>query len=416
MNKKKLGLWSFYNFGGAIVQIVFILYFSQWLVIDRGLPDFWFNATLIASSALILLAAPIASAWGDRGGRRLFGLRIGTVAAAICFALVGVVAALFPTHTTLAAVLFTLGLFFYLFGAIFWYAFLTDVAPPERFGIASGWAQVADWLGEISGLLIVLPLVSGAIVLFGAGGHAQAFLPAAVLFLLCAMPMMLWYKESKPKQAVRHSLVAEYKGSISEFFALAKTNKLGWFFLAFFFFNDAVITAANNFSIYLQRVFHATDTVKSLFLLVILCSAAVGSLIGGWLVDTIGYRRALLYNLGGWIVILPVMAVTTNFAFFTAEAIVMGLWFGSIWVIARSVIAHLTPAGSLNRAFSYYTLMERFATLIGPVSWSIIIALAPKQGGLNYHIGFMSMTIFVIAGFFLARKIPASAPSPSLVS
>ncbi len=411
-----------YNFGGAIVQVVFILYFSQWLVVDQKIADIWFNATLITSSVLLLLLTPLSAAWGDQTRHRVSGLRIGTVGSVVLFATVALITMLFPTHAALAAVAFTLGLTFYLFSGIFWCALLPDITEPTRFGAASGWGQFGDWTGEIAGLLVALPLVGGTFVLFGEPGRAQAFLPATLLFLVFALPIFFFYNEARDAahSRVRFDIGAEYRKAFANFKELCRTNGLGWFFLAFFFFNDGVITLANNFPIYLERVFGIPDAIKSFLILGIFVSAAIGALIGGRLTDRIGPRRALLWNLSGWLILFPVMGVTTTIVPFAAEAIVMGFFFGSVWVMARSLVAQLTPPALLNRSFSYYILMERFATLVGPLSWGLIITFAPKVGSINYHAAVLCMTCFVVIGFFAARKIPAGTafrqPADSLVS
>jgi len=37
---KSVTLWALYDFGNTIAIMVFVLYFSQWLVVDRHVPDF----------------------------------------------------------------------------------------------------------------------------------------------------------------------------------------------------------------------------------------------------------------------------------------------------------------------------------------------------------------------------------------
>ena len=43
--KKNVFLWALYDFANSLVSIVFFLYFAQWLVIDQGVADIWFNLT-----------------------------------------------------------------------------------------------------------------------------------------------------------------------------------------------------------------------------------------------------------------------------------------------------------------------------------------------------------------------------------
>src|SRR5260370_8396317 len=82
MNKKNLFLWSLYDFANSIVFINFLLYFSQWLVIDGGLSDFWYNATFPISTVLLFITAPSLAAYNDKHGGRKLSLNVSTVCTA----------------------------------------------------------------------------------------------------------------------------------------------------------------------------------------------------------------------------------------------------------------------------------------------------------------------------------------------
>ncbi|HEV3245032.1 MAG TPA: MFS transporter [Candidatus Paceibacterota bacterium] len=408
MKSSKLFLWSLYNFGGGIVEVVFILYFSQWLVIERGAPDFVFNLTLVASSALLLITAPAWSAIADATGRRAGIFRVTSLVSAVLFLMTGLLAALVPQYWILATLSFRLGLFFYLFAGVFWSGFLPDLASPGSYGTVSGWGMFGDWAGQMGGLLISLPLAVGAVTLF-ASGRASALVIASFCFLAFSLPALVHFRDFGHLREEKIRFRDQFRDSKRIFLELYRTNGIGALLTSFFFFNDAIITAANNYPLYLQRVFGVSDTVKAALLFGILIAAAVGSALGGYLVDHIGGKRALLFNLGGWIIILPLLGLLHDFRFFAAAAILMGIWFGSVWVIVRAHLARLTPARMFNRAFTYYTLMERFATLLGPLSWAVIVTLVPSTNGLNYRVAIISMAVFVIVGFFFAKKVPEAA-------
>src|SRR4051812_36191553 len=73
MNKKQLLLWSLYDFANSIVFINFLLYFSQWLVIDGGRSDFWYNAIFAITTLILLVTGPSLAALTDKyGGRKFF--------------------------------------------------------------------------------------------------------------------------------------------------------------------------------------------------------------------------------------------------------------------------------------------------------------------------------------------------------
>jgi UMF1 family MFS transporter len=406
MDKKRLFLWSMYDFANSIVLIIFYIYFSQWLTIEMGVSDFWYNFIFTASSILLLITAPVAASIADKKKIKMPGLRITTILTFVFFFITGVIVAFYPIHTVWAMVFATLAMYLYLFCFTYYHPLLSDVAPPEKRGLASGWGIFGNELGQISALLVSIPLATGAIVLFNTSLRAQTLIPAAILFLLFSLPMLVFFKEKSVKQEVEINIKSEYKGIIRSTLEMFKLPGLGRFFLAYFFFNDAIITASNNFAIYLERVFGVSDTTKSLVLVGIILVGAIGAPISGWISDRIGWKKTLMWLLVGFAVIFPALAVISNFYIFLAVVIAMGLWWGGIWSVTRAIVIDLTPEYDLNQSFTFYTLMERFSTLVGPISWGLIVAFTSQTNGLNYRIAIASMTVFILIGLYIARKLP----------
>lgn len=408
INVKQLVLWAMYDFANSIVFIVFFFYYSQWLVVDRGISDFWFNMTFVGASFLFLLIVPVVSSIADKIKVNMPGLRITTILSATFFFLTGLIAAFFPEYYVISIATFSLASFFYLFCFTFYNPLLRDIATPEKRGFAAGWGQFGNWLGQITGLLLAMLFVTGTIKLFGDPNRAQTLIPASVSFFLFSLPLLIFFKESGTRTRAQINIKEEYKNIFKSFLNLCKLPGVGLFFLAYFLFNDAIITASSNFPIYIDRLFGVDDSIKSYLLLGILVTSAVGAPAGGWIADKIGFKKTLLGILIGWMIIFPLMAMATNFTFFIFVAIAMGLWFGSIWAVTKAYLLQLTPSSMLNQSFTYYTLMERMATFIGPISWGLVVTYLPKTNGFNYRFAAIVMAVFVFVGFIIARKLPDS--------
>ncbi|TAK95785.1 MFS transporter [Patescibacteria group bacterium] len=406
MNKKKVFLWSLYDFANSIAMIVFFLYYSQWIVIDKGVSDFWFNMSFVGSSVLLLLTAPVAGAISDKIKVKMPGLKITTLLSSLFFLATGINASFFPEHHIVSLFLFTLATYFYLFCFVFYNALITDVAHPSKHGTVSGWGIFSNYAGQITGLLVTLPLATGAVVLWGEPGRAQPLIPAAILFLLLALPTILFFKEESVREKVSISIGGEYKKVISSFKSLIGAPGLGTFFLAYFLFNDALITASNNFPIYLEKVLSISDTVKTFLLILIMLTSAIGAIIGGWVTDRVGHKRSLIGVLLGWVITYAGMIISTNFIWFAIFSGMMGLFFGATWAVTRALVTQLTPPDALNQSFTYYTLMERFATFVGPITWGLIVTIPFRAPGTSYRLAAASMCLFVIVGLYIAKKIP----------
>ena len=300
--RKNLLLWVLYDFANSIVSIVFFLYFSQWIVIDRGVADIWFNLTFTVSATLLLLTVPTTGVLLDRYWRRISGLRYTTLGTVMFYGLCGVFA--IGNHDILALVTFTLGLYSYLLSFTFYTPLINDIGLPSERGRISGYGIAANYLGQIAGLVLALPFATGTLNLFGGSSRTESLLPAVATFSLLALPTLLLFKEPHKEQSIL-SYAKEAKESLVETKILITIPGVLAFFIAYFFFNDAILTAANNFSIFLEQVWKVSDTVKTYILLGILVTSAIGGFISGLIADKLGHKKTLVFILSGWVIILP---------------------------------------------------------------------------------------------------------------
>src|SRR5690606_20104045 len=105
-------LWALYDFANSLVQIVFFLYFAQWIVINKEIADIYFNLTFTIAAILLLLSAPLVGSLLDSSLRRITGLRYSTIAVIFFYSLCTLWA--IADSGTWALVFFSLGLYSYL--------------------------------------------------------------------------------------------------------------------------------------------------------------------------------------------------------------------------------------------------------------------------------------------------------------
>src|SRR3989344_7145125 len=328
MNKKNIFLWVSYDFANSLVSIVFFLYFAQWIVVDKGIPDIYFNLTFTISAVLLLFTAPITGFLLDKYFRRITGLRWATMATSLLYGACALSA--ISGHEITALIFFTLGLYMYLLTFTFYTPLINDISKPEKRGRVSGMGIAANYLGQFTGLLIVLPFSNGSGSFFGSASRAETLLPAVIAFTLLALPMLIWFKEPQ-KEKNPFQLKSEWKNLVSETKRLFLFPGIALFLLAYFLFNDAILTASNNFPIFLEQVWAVSDTIKTYILLGILVTSGIGGLISGMIADHFGHKRTLVFITSGWIFILPLFAFINNFSVFIIATTVMGFWFGSNW-------------------------------------------------------------------------------------
>lgn len=115
MNKKSVFFWTLYDFANSIVSIVFFLYFSQWLVIDKGVADFWYNIIFMIGSALLLVTAPVLASIADKTGQRQNYFNKITILSFLGFLGASLVILFFSQKVFLAALFFLLANYLYQF-------------------------------------------------------------------------------------------------------------------------------------------------------------------------------------------------------------------------------------------------------------------------------------------------------------
>ncbi|MCR4325285.1 MAG: MFS transporter [Patescibacteria group bacterium] len=393
MNKRNLWLWSLYDFANSVVFINFILYFSQWLVIDGGLSDFWYNAIFAITTILLLASAPLLAAYTDRyGGNKLF-LNLATIGTAISYAL-----AVFFAYAGMSilpiALLFLAGQYFYQFSFVFYNAMIADIAEEDKRTRASGIGYFANFLGQISGLAIFLPI---------AGSRLAPLVPSVAIFFILALPMMIFFKETnsaKSSVARLRNIRGETMIFFRKFILFISASVSVPMLIAYFLFNDALITLTNNYGIYLERVFATPDAQKSFLLMAFLVMCMVGSGVSAWIGDRFSASSQLKLTLAAGTLVIPLVAIAPSFEVFALLTVPMGFIVGAIFSVSRSYMSMLLSPQDMTYGFAFYTLAERFATFLGPLMWGSIIAVMGIDS-TAYRTAVASLTVFVLAGLLI---------------
>ena len=400
--KKNVFLWILYDFANSIISIVFFLYFAQWIVIDKGVSDLYFNLTFTVSAVLLLFTVPLTGTFLDKYFRRITGLRYATILTAIFYGICALLAV--SNKEIYALIFFTLGLYFYLLSFTFYTPLINDISRPEKRGLVSGLGITANYLGQFIGLLIALPFSNGSLSFFGSTPRAETLLPSVLFFFVLSLPMLILFNEPK-KESVKLVFKSGIKEMITETKLLFSLSSVGLFLLAYFLFNDAILTAANNFPIFLEQVWGVSDTTKTYILLGILITSAIGGTLSGFIADKFGHKRTLMFILAGYIFILPFLGLINNFTLFIISTTALGLWYGSTWAVSRSVMSYLAPQGKHNLAFAYFGLAERASSFIGPIVWGLIVSNLISLGSYRYRIATLAVTGFIIIGLFALSRV-----------
>ncbi len=366
------------------------------MVIDGGLSDFWYNAIFAITSILLFFSAPTLASFTDKYGGRKYLLNFATIGTFLGYGLATVFAYLGTQYIFIIVICFLIGQYFYQLSFVFYNTLIEDVADTEHRARASGIGQFSNSLGQVVGLLIALPL---------SATRLSPLFPSLIIFIILALPMMISFIDSKPKNnkfsiKVLREGEKEYVKKMIAFFSISIAVPM---LIAFFFFNDGFITISNNYPIYMERVFGAPDNIKNYLLLAILFMGGIGGIVSGWVADKIGELKTLKVTLICWIILIPLLASAKGLVSLTIFSVALGFLIGPIWTVSRSYLSKILEKENLTYGFTFYTLAERFATLFGPLVWGGIIATL-GIASINYRIALMSMVAFVIIGLVILYK------------
>lgn len=401
--RARIFYWGLYDFANSIVMVTFLFYFSQWIVTIEGHPSWWYNATLVLSSLLFIATTPFLSRQVDIDGEKMRGLRLWTSLSALSFSAVALIALFSHTLDVLALLLYAFAMYAYLVCFVYFTPMLNDLSTVLDRSRISSIGQGFNYAGLVAGLLITLPFANGTLHLIGAAGKAQPLLPATLFFIALALPMLLLYTspDSRAENAAPRSSLG---GPLSIFKMIATHKSLALLFMSYFFFSDALLTFSNNYPLYLENVFAVSDLIKALLSTAILALAALGTLFFGWLADRVGAKRTLIGILAAYSILFPLLAFAPSFAIAVGVSLIMGVIFAAAFAISRAMVGRLAPQEIVASSFNYYTLAERFATFIGPATWSIVL-ITCGQSTFGYRMGILSMGVLVVIGLSILLKM-----------
>jgi MFS transporter, UMF1 family len=426
--------WTLFEFGGGpyfVVLTVFVFpaYFANHVVVNDAVTGqaYWGYVTG-AAGFLVALASPPVGAIADRYGPRkpglaLFGLLSTLPMCAVWF--------VHPGGILTGALCIVLASVLLELAFVFHNAMLPAIAPQNRLGIISAAGYAMSYAGALTGFALslgVLPLIGFA------GGAENGFanerangVLAAILLVAGAVPLLLLTPDT-PRGAL--SLGACVAGG---FAGLARTirragayrNVVLYLFARMIYYDG--LTAVFAFvSIFASGVFAWRNGEEQVYGALIILTAAVSALAGGWADDRFGSKRTIqfslvFFSLGlfanfgtdpgtiAWVfaagsapvpLIGPVLAAlgfeTQPEQVFVAVGIFSGLFVGPALSSSRTFMARLAPQGQVAEFFGLYNLTGRATAFVAPALIGVVTQASGSQ-----LIGLMTIFGFIAAGFLL---------------
>ncbi len=388
--------WALYDLANTIFSMNIVsMYLGLWVINEMGGNDAVWGYTNSATMLLVLMTAPFLGALSDQVGRRLPFLLISTVACVALTAFLGT-----------WGLVITLGFYaganyFFQAGLIFYDATLPVVSTPATRGIVGGFGIGVGYLGSFTGILTGLLLLDRI-------GYVGVFRVTALLFLVFAIPIFVFLKEPERGSTLRLNLglpgraIRQVRDTIVH---VRRYRGLGRFLIGRIFYADAANTVILFIGPYVVNEVGLTVTQSQLLLLEAIVAAVIGGFVLGAVVDRIGPKRTLNLVLGLWAfalssaVLIAVMDLPGPL--FWGVAPIIGVALGGTWTADRPYMLALAPPKRLGEFYGLYSMVGRFAAVIGPALWAFVAVTL----GMGRPAALASLVVMIGIAFFILRGV-----------
>ena len=416
-NKFKIFIWTLFDFANTsysivVVTFIYAVYFKE--VVTKGEPigDLYWSIGISVSMLISGLLAPILGAIADySAGKKRFLL---------FFTLLSIIATSLLYFVQEGMILWGLVLFIianigFESGLVFYDSFLPELTTPNNYGRVSGYGFAMGYLGSLVTLAIVLPFIKADMI-------RQTFPVAALFFLIFAIPLFIYLKDSRRNIKVKSSFIfIGFRRVKKTLLNLKHYKNLAVYLLAFFFYIEGVNTTIFFSGNYAITTLGFTFEELALFFLIVQTTAIIGSVLFGILSDSIGPKKSIAISLYIWIftmILTFFISDGSNFfvRYFTEimnkdvkefqsfSFYIVGLLAGSVMgatqSTSRSLMSKLTPKEKKTEFFGFYSLFGKSSAILGPLVFGLVSFTSGSQSW-----AILSITLFFIIGLFILKYV-----------
>ena len=365
--------WILYDFANTIFSFVIVTrYFNDWIIEEQGQPDIYVGFMVASVSIALIVALPLIGALADRLGRHKPILIAFTLLSVLATGLLGVI-----ESVLLALVVGAIATFAFNTADSQYHPLLSVIAPEPRRGRVSGIGVAVGLVGGLMALVVLGVIVDD--------GHAQrAFLPAAAMFLVFALPCFLLVREGRRPAPDPDAPPSRPFAQLVATVRRARGAPHGRLLLARFFYVDAIATVLAYLTVYARRTGDFDGDSIDMVLAISAIAGIAGALGGGMLAERIGPRRVVLGTLVIAIAALLAEAITGSGELLWVVGPLLGIVLGSLSAVDRVFLLRLVPPERRGEDFALYALVGKLSTGFGPlVLWGGTILVFNELVGLS---------------------------------
>jgi UMF1 family MFS transporter len=394
-SRRSVWSWVVYDLANTIFALGVIgRYFPQWLI-SVGRPDSALALVEAVAGAVVIFMAPWAGARSDVRGTRVPTLVVTTI---ICVAATALLAS---GSEPVTLILLGVALIAFNVGAVAYDALLVDVSTPANRGRISGLGVGVGYIGSFVGLGL------GVLALDVLGwSYAATFRLLALAFLLLALPAFFFIHEREGHDDAPLPGIRDVGRRMISSWRLAATyDGVVPFLVGRFLYTDAINTLIGGFlTIFVLQELGLDGRFVTALLGLAIIAAIFGGLGAGAVIGRFGPLRVLRAVLVLWMVAIGAgiaAAVTSETGLAWAIGALGGLALGATWASDRVVMVRVSPPRNLGELYGLYATVGRFATILGPITWAIIVDVL----GLGRRVAMGALIGFIGVGWLVLRRV-----------
>ncbi len=411
-SRGRIFAWTLFDFANTafsviVVTVIYSRYFTNHVA--GGRRWLWGLAMSLSMIFAAILSPPLGAAADFSRNRKRF-LLVFTLASVICTALMFFVQEGMVLTGILLFVVANIG---FEGGLVFYDAFLPGLTARNSYGRVSGYGFAMGYVGALAVLVIVLfmlPAQSDPTYLF----HVRlSFVVAAGFFLAFSLPIFLFVHEpplagTPPASFVRAGM-ARSASTFRALFVQKEHPSIARFLVAFFLYNDGILTVIAFAAIFAADILHMNDRDIVIFFAVVQTSAIIGSVVFGVVTDKIGPKKTISITLVVWIAISVGAAFVNSVEVFYIVALAAGVAIGSSQSASRSFMALLTPKSHEAEYFGFYDgLCGKASAVVGPLVYGVVSDLT------NERIAAAAIGLFFAVGLFILQGVEPQQESSAV--
>lgn len=400
--------WAWYDWANSaffttVVTAVFPGFYASYAAAGMAPADATarFGLVTTVSMATVAISAPILGALADHIGakKKLLAVCIAVgVSACASMAFIG------EGEVGFASVLFFIANLGVSGSIVFYDSLLPHVAKAKETDRVSAAGYAMGYIGGGVLLLINLAWILQP-AMFGFSGTVPAikasFVAVAVWWTVFSLPIFRRVPEPHRRAtrcggqalsgSVAESIVAAFARLATTFHEVRKYRNAFLLFIAMLLYQDGIQTIIRMAAVYGAEVGVEQTSQIAAFVMVQFLGIPFSFLFGS-LGVRIGTKRAIFIAISVYALATMLAYFMTTVTHFFILAAMIATVQGGAQALSRALFSRMVPADRTSEFFGFFAVAERFATVLGPLVFTVSVTLT----------GSSHSAIIAILGFFVA--------------